>query len=98
MRGARMGSGLQQVGDNFQVNNYAPTVQFEPQPSVAGLSGGGFVVVSAANGLDGSGFGVFAQLYDSSNNSVGSAFQVNTFTTGDQAAPSVMGLSNGGFV
>ena len=47
---------------------------------------------------DGDSLGVFGQRYDATGASIGSEFQINTFTLGPQYYPSVAPLSNGGFV
>ena len=57
-----------------------------------------FVEVWASAGQDGSGEGVYAQRYDRYGDKVGAAFRVNTFTSGNQTAPSVAMDSFGDFV
>jgi len=84
------------AGTEFQVNTYTPNTQ--RYSSAAGLSGGSFVVTWPSNAQDGSGYGVYGQVFNSSGSKVGAEFQVNTFTTNDQDYPSVAGLSGGGFV
>jgi len=41
---------------------------------------------------------IFAQRFDAHGNKIGDAFQVNTLTTGNEGAPNVATLSDGGFV
>ncbi|MBL4645515.1 MAG: hypothetical protein JKY99_03535, partial [Rhizobiales bacterium] len=66
---------------------------------VAGLTGGGHVVVWAdSNNLDGDGYSVRGQLYNVDGSELGSEFQVNTYSAGDQSYPSVTSLSDGGFI
>jgi len=84
------------AGSEFQVNTYIQNAQ--GYPSVAGLSGGGFVVTWHSNGQDVSNYGIYGQLFDSSGTKVGSEFRVNSYTTNNQVYPSVAGLSGGGFV
>jgi hypothetical protein len=84
------------VGSEFQVNTY--TNNSQDNPSVTGLSGGGFVVTWHSSFQDGSDYSVYGQLFDSTGNKVGSEFRVNTYTNGRQQFPSVTGLSGGGFV
>ncbi|RXK84657.1 DUF4347 domain-containing protein [Chlorobaculum sp. 24CR] len=72
-------------------------------PTVATLSDGGFVVSWAGYNYDiepelGKGYEVYGRRYDAAGNAVGDAFQVNTYTSGDQTAPSVTELADGGFV
>ena len=52
----------------------------------------------ASYAQDGSFYGVYGQVFDSSGNKVGSEFWVNTYTIKTQGWPSVAGLSGGGFV
>jgi hypothetical protein len=84
------------VGTEFQVNTYV--VNAQSSPSIAGLAGGGFVVAWDSNGQDGSGYGVYGQVFDSAGNKVGAEFRVSTFTNGDQFLSSAAGLAGGGFV
>jgi hypothetical protein len=73
---------------------------------VTSLKDGGFVVTWASNGQDGSGYGVYAQRFDSSGSAAGGEFQVNTYTIGHQGlidngiihGPSIASLNGGGFV
>ncbi len=67
--------------------------------SITHLSGGGYVVTwTDLSGRDGENGGVYAQIYDSEGAKVGSEFQVNTTTSGNQWSMSVAGLNDGGFV
>ncbi|WP_425404062.1 Ig-like domain-containing protein [Hwanghaeella sp.] len=85
------------LGPDFQVNT--TTAQSQADPEVAGLVGGGFVVVwDDSFNADGSGFGVFGQVFDNTGTPVGSEFQVNVETSSSQFDPSVTGTSDGGFV
>jgi flagellin-like hook-associated protein FlgL len=85
------------LGTEFQVNTHANGEQ--RAPVVGNLANGGFVVAwGDQSNADGSGNGVFGQMYDASGNTVGSEFQINTHTNSNQRYPSISGLSNGGFV
>ncbi len=84
------------VGAEFRVNSYTSNVQ--DSSSVAGLSDGGWVVTWRSEGQDGSGSGIYAQRYNSAGAAVGAEFRVNSYTYGYQGAPSVAGLSDGGWV
>ncbi len=84
------------VGSEFRINSYERDSQLEP--AVAALNGGGFVVVWSSFGQDGSGYGVYGQIYDNDGNKQGNEFQVNTYTSEAQQTPRVAGLSGGGFV
>ena len=83
----------------FQVNSYTTSAQ--DYPSVAVDAGGDFVVVwhsYGSAGSDSSYRSIQGQRYDASGNAVGSEFQVNTYTTGNQNFPSVAVDSDGDFV
>lgn len=65
-------------------------------PALAGLAGGGHVVVwASASGQDGSGSGVFAQLFDASGQPSGGEFQINTTTANAQDYADVAALTGG---
>jgi hypothetical protein len=70
----------------------------ESTPHVAGLHGGGFVVVWSDTAGDADGQGVRATILDNAGNSVVADFQVNTSTAGTQAAADVLALADGGFL
>ena len=85
------------AGAEFQVNTYTSGAQGDP--AITNLSNGGFVVTwTNESNQDGSGYGVFGQMYDASGNTVGAEFQVNTYTSNNQRHPDISGLSDGGFV
>ncbi|HRM67977.1 MAG TPA: PKD domain-containing protein, partial [Thauera phenylacetica] len=79
-----------------KVNTYSPDYQY--QPSVSPLAGGGYVVVWTSRAQDGSNDGIYAQRYDASGIPVGPEFRVNSSTSGYQVEGQVTGLSDGGFV
>ena len=85
------------IGSEFVVNTY--TTGDQVCGDIAVEANGNFVVVwEDSNGRDGSGSAIFGQRYDASGNRLGSEFQVNTYTTGDQRVPSVSVSPAGGFV
>ena len=71
LRGQR-GEGRQE----FRVNTV--TLKDQSLPAVAPLAAGGFVAAWTSNGEDGSGLGVYAQLYGALGEAVGGEFRVNT--------------------
>ena len=83
-------------GSEFLVNT--TTSSDQDQSSITGLTGGGFVVAWRSNGQDGSGTGIYAQRYSSVGVALGSEFLVNSYTTLDQAEPSIAASSDGGFI
>jgi len=82
------------LGGEFRVNTY--TTSYQGFPSVASDSAGNFVVTWQTP--DGNGFGVFGQRYASTGTPLGGEFRVNTYTTSDQAVPTVASDSAGNFV
>ncbi|MBF0270250.1 MAG: cadherin-like domain-containing protein [Alphaproteobacteria bacterium] len=83
-------------GAEFRVNT--ATVNAQINPSATGLAGGDFVVTWQSIGQDGSGYGVYAQRFTADGQAVGNEFQINTYTSYHQQAPSVSALPDGGFV
>lgn len=79
------------LGNEFLVNSF--TTGSQRLPSVATLTGGGFVVAWESILQDGSGSGIFAKTYDSSGVVVGSEFGAPVDTIGDQIQPAVAGIS-----
>jgi hypothetical protein len=88
-----------------RVNTYTTSHQEVPQG--ASLADGGYVIAWASNGQDTSGYGVYAQRYNSAGVAQGSEFRVNVTTSGNQGSRagdgnfeeslSVTGLKGGGF-
>jgi hypothetical protein len=87
---------LQSFGEEFRVNTYTDGPQDEP--NVVSLHDGGFVVTWESWGQDGDGKGIYGQVYDAAGIPRGNEFRVNTYTQDDQQAPSIVSLSDGGFV
>ncbi len=85
-------------GPEFTINT--ETQNYQTQPSVTDLAGGGFVVTWRSDDpdVDGSGYGIAGRIYGADGIAVGSEFTVNTETLNIQQEPSVAGLANGGFV
>jgi S-layer family protein len=85
------------IGSEFVVNTY--TTGYQEFGHLAVEANGNFVVVwEDHNNRDGSGSAIFGQRYDASGNRLGSEFQVNSYTTGNQRIPSVSVSPAGGFV
>jgi hypothetical protein len=80
----------------FRVNTYTNSQQ--RYPSVSGLMDGGFVVCWQSRFQDGSGWGIYGQLFDSDGSRRGNEFRVNTYTSDQQRDPSASSLMDGGFV
>jgi hypothetical protein len=83
------------TGPEFRVNT--STMNEQRYPSIGTDSLGNFVVVWQTSG-DASGYGVFGQRFASSGTPLGSEFRVNTFTTYNQARPSLAADVSGRFV
>lgn len=92
----RFNAAGQKLGSEFLVNNnVADDAEWA---SVAMDPAGAFVIAWSQANVDGSGYGVFAQRYNSSGTAVGSVFQVNTYTQNDQKDPTVVMDGNGDFL
>ncbi len=84
-------------GGEFLVNSY--TSGYQLSPAVAMDAIGDFVITWAGgDNQDGSGFGIYAETYNSAGVALSSEFRANSYTTGDQTAPSVAMDANGEFV
>ncbi|MGB6865776.1 MAG: hypothetical protein WBE11_08780 [Candidatus Aminicenantaceae bacterium] len=75
------------LGTEFQVNTY--TKKSQDYPAVAMDNGGNFVISWESQNQDGSGTGIFAQMFTRKGNAVGDEFQVNTYTRNLQALPAI---------
>jgi hypothetical protein len=84
------------LGPEFRVNTFTTSTQWFP--AVAMDADGDFVVAWQSTSQDGDGYGVFAQLFDAAGRPVGDEFQVNSFATGQQFAPTVAMDADGDFV
>jgi len=84
------------IGNEFQVNTY--TLDEQAAPSVTIVGNENFVMAWQSKDQDGSGYGIYGQLFDGNASKLGSEFQINTFSTNDQRIPSVASFSNGYFV
>lgn len=83
-------------GAEFQVNTY--TAGRQNAPSIAMDDNGNFVIIWTSSGQDGDMGGVFGQRFNAAGQALGSEFQINTHTTGNQYTPSVAMDSDGDFV
>ena len=84
------------VGGEIVVNTYSASDQ--DLPSVAGLAAGGFVIAYESLGLDNDGYGIAVQRFDEHGTPVGLETIANVTTAGDETAPSVAALEDGGYV
>ncbi|KAA3605346.1 MAG: T9SS C-terminal target domain-containing protein [Calditrichaeota bacterium] len=84
------------ITSEFLVNT--TTSGNQVSPSVARRQLGKFVVTWMSENQDGSGWGVYAQVYHNSGSKQGSEFLVNTSTTGHQRNPVVAMDDSGSFV
>ncbi|MEM9361438.1 MAG: hypothetical protein AAGA43_02335 [Bacteroidota bacterium] len=69
-------------GEEFLVNT--ETVSTQSQPTVAVADDGSHIIFWRSKDQDGSGFGVYAQRYDSAGNKVGNEFRINEETNSNQ--------------
>lgn len=86
-------------GEEFLVNT--TTEGSQDNPSTFSLLDGKYVVLWSSNDQDGSGYGIYAQVYDGTATPSETPFievAVNTTTDNDQVNPSGTFLADGGFV
>ncbi|KAJ3443078.1 proline-rich receptor-like protein kinase perk13-related [Anaeramoeba flamelloides] len=89
------------IGNEFQVNNYTDNHQSDPSVAPIGTNKEKFVIAWTSYVQDGSGYGIFSQIFDSSDGSkIGNEFQVNNYTDSHQFRPSItsIGTNNEKFV
>ena len=79
-----------------RVNSYTRNTQF--YQSTTTLSDGGWIVCWDSKDQDGSGYGVYAQRYNSNGTVNGEEFRVNTYTNGDQGQIASAALKDGGWI
>ena len=83
-------------GADLQVNTYTPNQQM--LPAVAALQGGGYVVTWQSLLQDGSGWGIYAQRYNSAGQTAGGEVVINTTTLNEQDSPTIATLGNGDYI
>jgi hypothetical protein len=83
-------------GSVISVNERIDDEQFNPTVAIA--QDGSFIVAWEGDGIDGNGLGIAARRFDALGNPLGSEFQVNTSTVGDQGAPAIAMGDHGNFV
>ncbi|NEQ21970.1 MAG: tandem-95 repeat protein [Microcoleus sp. SIO2G3] len=89
------------IGSEFRVNTYTSSEQrtfTETPQSVAMDADGDFVVTWSSNSQDGSGWGVYAQRYNATGQTIGNEFRVNTITSNSQQFSTVAMDADGDFV
>ncbi|WP_085317639.1 beta strand repeat-containing protein [Derxia lacustris] len=87
------------LGGETVVNTTTALAQSQPQ--IAALDGGGYVVVWQSAGQDGDSSGqrnIYSQRYDAGGTALGGETRINASVTGDQIAPQVAALADGGYV
>ena len=86
------------TGGEFRVNTTTAGAQSDSAVAMNRLNSE-FVVTWSSAGQDGSGSGIYAQLYSATGSSAGSEFRVNTTTADDQIDPQIaINLLNGSFI
>jgi hypothetical protein len=83
-------------GPEFALNTQ--TALSQSNPAAAWSANGSSVAVWQSEGQDGEVFGVFGQRYDATGAAAGPEFQVNSYTTSEQAYPVVAAAPDGSFV
>jgi hypothetical protein len=99
IQGQRYDSAGSKQGSEFQINTYTPN--YQRYPSVAADTNGNFFAVwqsYGSSGTDQDGYSIQGQRFNSDGSTLGTEFQVNTYTTGFQRNSSVAAEADGGFV
>lgn len=96
LNGQRYDTAGNLIGGQFAINSY--TLDTQNQISVAALTSGGFVTTWVSDGQDGSGAGVFGQVFDEDANQLDGELSINATAIGAQIDPTVSALIGGGFV
>ncbi len=89
------------LGSEFRVNTTTAGSQgfaSTQTQSIAMDADGNFVVTWSSSGQDGSGYGIYAQLYNASGTALGGEILVNTTTANDQQYRAVAMAPDGSFV
>ncbi|MFK7926319.1 MAG: hypothetical protein AB8H47_30510, partial [Bacteroidia bacterium] len=81
-----------------EIEVVASSATFVGFPDIAMDPDGNFTLVWQENDTDGSGAGIYARQFDSDRNPLAAAFQVNTYSTGNQYAPAIAMDTSGAFV
>ncbi|MCA9094757.1 MAG: hypothetical protein KDA68_14820, partial [Planctomycetaceae bacterium] len=84
------------IGSEVRVSTY--TVSNQVSPSIAMDADGDYVITWSGNIQDGSGYGIYAQRYNSLRQPQGNEFRVNVWTTGKQEDPVIAMDADGDFV
>ena len=99
IKGQLFGANGTKIGTEFLVNTQ--TASDQTLPEITALSNGGYVITwQDASGTlgDASGTSIKAQVFDANGNKFGSELLINSQTGGNQTAPTIGALANGGFV
>jgi hypothetical protein len=80
----------------FMANTY--TNDFQYDPGVIALTGGGYVVYWESNGQDGSSIGAYGQVFDEQGEKKNNEFRMNASKNSYQEFPCAAALPGGGFV
>jgi hypothetical protein len=90
-------SAITHIGDEIRVN--ATIDSDQKAPSVTGLANGGWVVTWQSANQDGSGYGIYQQLFDKDGTpTFPSDLRINVTTAGDQTDPCVTALPDEGWL
>jgi len=90
--GQRFDSDGLQLDSEFQINS--ETINSQSESSITILSDDSFIVTWESEGQDGSGLGIYGQLFDANGNASGGEYLVNSYSDEDQKESSVSALND----
>ena len=86
----------EKVGSEFQVNTYSEN--WQQAPALLKLSDDKFIIYWISREQDGSGSGIYAQIFDLQGNKINEEFRINSYSDNDQSDPMITNLNNDQFV
>jgi|GEM_PF-912036 len=91
-----MTKGFNPQTPELRVNTYTTGDQL--YSTVHTLANGNYFVLWTSNGQDGSGQGIYSQMYSGNGTEIGTETRINTYTLNDQTDPSFTELGNGDYI
>ncbi|MDL2337041.1 MAG: PKD domain-containing protein [Pseudomonadota bacterium] len=90
-------AGVAQGGET-RANPLGEGTVVQSEPTIAGLSGGGFITLWTDDSKEGNGTGIYGQRFAADGTAAGGVLHINSYISSTQNAPEVAALKDGGFV